>query len=211
MNIDSKRKAELLTAAIKERRTLRAWEKSGADPATRPETPAIDEIEEVQSMPKSDRKSRKSSERTPPAIDEEIRKLFVDGTIKHPATKSEIAAALDVPRSSAGHGCTRLAASGEMTVTQSPLRFWLNAAGAPNPVPVTERKARARKVYAVKGKAGKTHAATAARGENGTEYTVLCKAPVVDATKVGVANAETVTCKRCAKLITEPAAAADAA
>lgn len=196
-NIDAKRRAELLTAAIAERKTLRSWERKGSDPETRPDTPAIDEIEKVHNMPKSDRKARTAGERQAPAIDDEVRKLFTDGTITHPVTKTEIAQALDVPRSTAGHACRRLVKSDEMTVTEKPLRFWLTAAGKPGPVPQPETKTRARKVHTIKGNGKTVHAAHAHRGENGTEFHALCSTP---ATLMSKTDGE-VTCKRCVKAL----------
>lgn len=206
--IDSQHKAELLTAAIKERKAIRLWERNGADPEQRPETPAMDEIDGIHARPKSERTKSNGQGRQPSPKDQLVRDLFMNGTLSTPSTLGEIAAAAGLPNSSTYHVKNRLVASGELVLTEGrPELFWLTAAGKPGKRPERQTASRSRKVHAVKGKGGKVaHAAHARRGENGTEYTATCTdVEIVEPTKVGDESA--VTCKRCLKALAEQAAA----
>lgn len=197
-NTDGQRRAQLLTNAIAERKALRAWERKGSDPETRPETPAMDEIDSVQHMPKTERKARKGEGRKPSQNQNAVRDAFLSGQITHPATNGEIADVVGQPRSSVFHCVNRLVASGEATiVSSSPQRVWLTAAGKPGAVPERETTQRTRKIHTVKGNGKTVHAAHAKRGENGTELHTLCDTKVNDLAKV---NGD-VTCKRCTKAL----------
>lgn len=205
MTIDSKRRAQLLTDAITERKSLRKWERDGSDPDTRPLTPAMDEIEKVQTMPKSERKNRGGGGRKPSTHDQTVRDAFLNGTIAHPATNGEIADVIGQARSTCFHVVNRLVAAGELVIQDTgPQRVWLTAAGKPGAVPERETKTRTRKVYAVKTVSGKVvHAAHAHRGENGQTFATLCNAPVANLAKS--VNAE-VSCKRCVTVLAADAA-----
>lgn len=197
-NTDGQRRAQLLTDAIAERKALRAWERKGSDPETRPDTPAMDEIDSVQHMPKTERKARKGEGRKPSQNQQAVRDAFLSGQITHPATNGEIADVVGQPRSSVFHCVNRLVASGEATiVSSSPQRVWLTAAGKPGAVPERETTQRTRKIHTVKGNGKTVHAATAHRGASGTEFKALCSTP---ATLMGKVNGE-VTCKRCSKAL----------
>jgi hypothetical protein len=189
-----------LNAAKAETAALRKWRRDGADPTTRPETPTLDEAQNMHSKPKPAKRER--TERQPSPRDLKIRAAFTDGTITHPATTGEIAALIDERPSSTQHAVWRMEASGELEiVSQSPKRVWLKAAGKSPAVP--ERPQRARKVHTIKGNGKTVHAAHAHRGDNGTVFETLCHTP---ATLMSKTNGE-VTCKRCTKVLAETVAA----
>jgi hypothetical protein len=194
-----------LNAAKAEKAAVIAWETAGKGRGPRPETPAMDEITAEFNAPKtSARKARSSEPRQPSAIDQQVRDLFIGGTISHPATKGEVAAALEVPRSTAGHALRRLTASGECEMTEKPLRFWLLAAGKANPVPVretAERTPRVRKEYTVITKSGTTHTAHRTKALGLVPVCVNPETGKIPAAVLADEQNVAPSCKRCVKAL----------
>lgn len=202
-------RVDLLNTAKAEKAALVKWEQGGRK-GDRPATPATDAITAEFNAPGAkSRKARSTEGRKPSENVEKIRQLFMTGAITHAATKGELAQLLDVPRSTAGNAVRRLVASGEMTVTEKPLRFWLDAAGKANPVPErpakAERPARERKTYIVITKSGTTHTAHRTRAL-GLVPICIPEGGKIPAATLADEQDVTPSCKRCTKALAAAAA-----